>query len=122
MTWVNPNNSIKISTAQDDFVKSLIRDRFAEKNVHILELAIALGLRRNVREKLVPPTQDSAKVGQFDPEGVLEVVIMARYGNLSETERLKTVQEHAAAGLTILSELVQESNGLLDVESLLSEL
>jgi len=120
MSWAHGSQTIKVNHLQADFVRLLVREGYATNGMHVLELAVAVGLRKNLRLPVEPPLTDLAKVGQFDPEGMLTEAILHKYSAVSEGERLAAVMEHAGAGLERIKSLF-EKTGAMDLEALLQE-
>lgn len=115
MEWANGNYSMSLPESRDKFIRMLSNDGFVERSMHVLELAIALGLRADQRTdtRVEGESQkDIAKVGQFDPDGVFAEIIMDRYGSLEERVRVQRVMEHAMWGLDRIRENFEASRTL----------
>jgi hypothetical protein len=120
MSWAHGSQTIKVNHLQADFVRLLVREGYATNGMHVLELAVALGLRKNLRQPVEAPLTDLAKVGQFDPEGMLTEAILHKYGRLPEGERLVAVMEHASAGLERIKDRFEQTDAM-DLAALLAD-
>lgn len=124
MTWAKGTGTITIPEPLNDFVTMLVEEGFAPSNMHVIELALGVGLRKDIRRD--PGTyegdlHDAAKVGQMDPDGVLTEAILHRYGDLADGDRLKRVEGHLVAGLEELRSHFQAEQGL-DPDAVVSSL
>lgn len=115
MSWVDTAKIITIPESLNEFVKMTVREGFAVNQTQVVELAIGIALRGDLRTD--PSTydeglEDAVKVGQMDPDDVLTEAILHRYGDLAEGDRLKRVQAHAIAGLEKLREHFEAERNL----------
>lgn len=114
MTWAAGTHTIQLNEDSAAFIQDVVKRGLAEQNVHILELAVAMGIRRNERTPIKAPKKDVSKVGQFDPAGFFTSIIMENYGDLSEGERVRAVAEHAEAGLARIQDHLTKNGWAFD--------
>lgn len=117
--WAAGTHTIQLSEDSAVFIQDVVKRGLAEQNVHILELAVALGLRRNERRSIDGPKKDVSKVGQFDPAGFFTSLILERYPKLPEGDRVRAIAEHAEAGIEAIMTHLTKNGWAFDEKMLL---
>jgi hypothetical protein len=94
------------------------RDDLFPKQHILFQIAAAVGIEDGEPEELegeaVPLIKTSADA--FDPDGVLESLMIEKYPDATEKEQLEELEKYADAGIEIIHDKVKKT-GTFDIEN-----
>jgi len=116
MTWGTHN----VNTASKDLYDEVLEKRedlFPKQHI-LFQIAAAVGVQEGEPESLDGETYTLIKTSAdaFDPEGVLDSLMVKKYSDASEKERLEKLEEYAEAGIQIIHDKIKKT-GTFDIEN-----
>lgn len=116
MTWGTHN----VDTASKDLYDEVMNKRkdLFPKQVILFQIAAAVGIQENDSEKLEGETDTLIKTSSdaFDPDGVLESLLIKEFPEATEKERLDELEKYAEAGITTIHDKIKKT-GTFDIEN-----
>lgn len=93
--------SYRVFTGSKDKYEEL-SDKTEFKNVHLFDMAAAIGIKRNERKTYSTEWEGLLNLYSVDKERIMESLVRLEHENESEETVIKILQEHAEAGINIL--------------------
>lgn len=116
MSWGTHN----VNTASKDLYDEVTEKRkdLFPKQIILFQVAASVGIQENDPEPLEGETDALIKTSAdaFDPDNVLESLMVDEYPDASEKERLKQLEEYAEGGIQIIHDEVMKT-GTFDIEN-----